>query len=340
MGKSFIHKVSYMLLSTADATSIAQIETELTSGAPLTSPIMPDIANERRAVVQGTLDAVGMQSVELPLVIKNDDGREMMIPCKANLYVNLSDPNTKGIHMSRLYRIAMEGFAAEPLTFASLSKMLSLYLESHDDISNEAKIEVQFELMTQRPSLKSGLKGWRSYPVHLNAETKGGKVHCDAEVQVMYSSTCPCSASLARQLIQNRFLESFTSETSIDKDVMLQWLGREDSICATPHSQRSIAHVKVKTAKLDFSPLDLIDQAEEVLSTPVQAMVKREDEQEFARLNGQNLMFCEDAARRLKATLTKLAYEDFRCEVQHFESLHPHDAVAIVVKGVEDGFRI
>jgi GTP cyclohydrolase I len=156
----------------------------------------------------------------------------------------------------------------------------------------------------------------------------------------MYSSTCPCSASLARQLIQNRFSESFSQETTIDKQVMLEWLGKEDSICATPHSQRSIAHVKVKTSSPDFSPIDLIDQAEGALSTPVQSMVKREDEQEFARLNGQNLMFCEDAARRLKAALTKLTYEDFRCEVQHFESLHPHDAVAIVVKGVEGGFRI
>ena len=34
------------------------------------------------------------------------------------------------------------------------------------------------------------------------------------------------------------------------------------------------------------------------LKTPVQAAVKREDEQEFARLNGQNLMFCEDVLSR------------------------------------------
>ena len=327
-----------MLLSTDDATSIEQTQT--TSSVSSKPANMPDIANERRAQVKGTLDAVGMQAVELPLIMKGEDGREMMIPAKANLYVNLADPNTKGIHMSRLYRIAMDGFAAKPLTFLSLSEMLSSYLESHEDISTEAKIEVHFELMTQRPSLKSGLKGWRSYPVKLNAETKNGKVHCDAEVQVMYSSTCPCSASLARQLIQNRFSESFANETSIDKEVMLEWLGREDSICATPHSQRSIAHVRVKLADSDFSAIDLIDQAEGALSTPVQSMVKREDEQEFARLNGQNLMFCEDAARRLKAALNQLAYEDFRCEVQHFESLHPHDAVAIVVKGVAGGFQV
>ena len=36
---------------------------------------------------------------------------------------------------------------------------------------------------------------------------------------------------------------------------------------------------------------------EAALGTPVQTAVKREDEQAFARLNGRNLMFCEDAPR-------------------------------------------
>ena len=46
-----------------------------------------------------------------------------------------------------------------------------------------------------------------------------------------------------------------------------------------------------------------IDLAEGALKTPVQSAVKREDEQAFARLNGRNLMFCEDAARRIAAVL-------------------------------------
>jgi GTP cyclohydrolase I len=47
--------------------------------------------------------------------------------------------------------------------------------------------------------------------------------------------------------------------------------------------------------------VELIDLVENTLKTPVQAAVKREDEREFARLNGANLMFCEDAGRRLKS---------------------------------------
>ena len=62
--------------------------------------------------------------------------------------------------------------------------------------------------------------------------------------------------------------------------------------------------------------------------------VKREDEQEFALRNGQNLMFCEDAARRIARALNQApAVVDYVAEVSHLESLHPHDAVALVCKG-------
>ena len=62
-------------------------------------------------------------------------------------------------------------------------------------------------------------------------------------------------------------------------------------------------------------------------------------EYEFARLNGENPMYCEDAARRILAVLDALPWvADYAIEAAHLESLHPHDAVARVVKGVTGGF--
>ena len=79
--------------------------------------------------------------------------------------------------------------------------------------------------------------------------------------------------------------------------------------------------------------IDYIDLVEEALGTPVQAAVKREDEQEFARINAENLMFCEDAGRKIKRALEERPEVlDFRAEVIHEESLHPHDAVSVVTK--------
>ena len=72
-------------------------------------------------------------------------------------------------------------------------------------------------------------------------------------------------------------------------------------------------------------------RVEASLGTPVQTAVKREDEQAFAELNAANLMFCEDAARRVAGALSHDERIDrYEVRVAHFESLHPHDAVARV----------
>ncbi len=90
----------------------------------------------------------------------------------------------------------------------------------------------------------------------------------------------------------------------------------------------------------DFPIIDMIDLIEDALKTPVQTAVKREDEQAFALANGQNLMFCEDAARRMQRALdADERIADFRVRATHHESLHPHDAVAVATKGVAGGYR-
>ena len=99
---------------------------------------------------------------------------------------------------------------------------------------------------------------------------------------------------------------------------------------ATPHSQRSVAHCSIRLAGNDVIPLaDLIERIENALGTALQTAVKRIDEQAFALANGQNLMFCEDAAKRLGGALRKMAdISGFQLKVVHAESLHAHDAVA------------
>ena len=102
-------------------------------------------------------------------------------------------------------------------------------------------------------------------------------------------------------------------------------------ISATPHSQRSTAQLSLQLDDtLDDLPLiAAINAAEAALGTAVQTAVKRADEQAFALANGQNLMFCEDAARRLHLALTRFpALCGFALRVVHAESLHAHDAVA------------
>jgi GTP cyclohydrolase I len=168
-----------------------------------------------------------------------------------------------------------------------------------------------------------------------------GEVALELSVEVQYSSTCPCSAALARQLIQEQFKKDFGAAGEVSISDVNDWLGTEEGILATPHSQRSTAKILVRldTSQDDLPITQLINHVEDALKTPVQSAVKREDEQEFARLNGKNLMFIEDAGRRLKTTLSDdERWRDFWVRIEHHESLHAHDAVGVFTKGEEDGY--
>ena len=301
---------------------------------------LPDIAKEDRPDVAGTLDWVGMGDIELPVSLMNADGGTVQSAARVTAYVNLAQPDVRGIHMSRLYLHVDKHLGMEPLTPCSLRRLLKDFLESHAELSDRAMVRIAFDHLVRRPALVSENSGWKSYPVEITALMDKGQFTLELGVEVVYSSTCPCSAALARQLIQERFSEDFARGKALDFDAVHAWLGSEEGICATPHSQRSTAEVRVKLHNgFDFPVIDVIDRVENALKTPVQTAVKRVDEQAFAKLNGQNLMFCEDAARRVQQALDadeRLA--DFWVRASHFESLHPHNAVAVASKGVAGGY--
>ena len=301
---------------------------------------MPDIANRELPEEQGTLDWVGMSDVHQPLKVKDgDDLKE--VQAKVQVYVNLADHTAKGIHMSRLYLLLDEHSNTRPLTASGLRMLLSSILESHHDLSTNAFVEFSFDHFIRRKALLSENSGWSSYPVAVKGTLINGEVVLELSIEVQYSSTCPCSAALARQLIQSQFERDFGQSGQVDKEDVQAWLGLEESIVATPHSQRSTAKAMVSLGdEVDDLPItDLIDGIEEVLKTPVQSAVKREDEQEFARLNGENLMFVEDAGRRIKKSLQEQSkFADFWVRIEHHESLHAHDAVGVFTKGRENGY--
>ena len=303
---------------------------------------MPDIANEDTPGVEGHLDWVGMDEIELPVNLAVEGGVAPQASAKVTAYVNLNRPEVRGIHMSRLYLHLDHCLSQDPLTPASLRHLLKEFLDSHEDLSDRACVRIDFDYMVRRPALRSEYSGWKRYPVYLAGTLAENEFRIQIGCELLYSSTCPCSAALARQLMQERFQQDFAADAPLEYEQVLQWLGSEEGICATPHSQRSRAEIRANLApSFDLFPfLELIDEVEQALQTPVQVAVKREDEQAFAELNGSNLMFCEDAARRIQHALNKdPRLVDFWVRASHYESLHPHNAVAVVTKGVQGGFE-
>lgn len=301
---------------------------------------MPDIANDGAAAVAGTLDWVGMDQIDVPVRMSRDDGITVQFPARVAAFVNLNRPEVRGIHMSRLYVHVDEILSGEPLTPCSIRRLLREFLDSHAQLSDRAMVRIAFDHLIRRPALKSDNSGWKAYPIVIRGTLDKGQFCLELACDVVYSSTCPCSAALARQLIQERFVADFARDAPLDHAAVVDWLSSEKGICATPHSQRSIASVRVKLAPSFGFPIeDLIDVIEQSLQTPVQTAVKREDEQAFALLNGENLMFCEDAARRMQRALdADERITDFSIRAAHHESLHPHDAVAFATKGIAGGY--
>lgn len=284
---------------------------------------LPDIASQNaRQIVP--LDWVGMCGIALPIVIEGQ-----RLTATADAGVSLDDGEARGIHMSRLY-LALEMLESQDLNPLLLKKVLQQFLDSHDDLSICAYLRIHTQMLLKRPALVSPLSGWKTYPVSIDASLKNGMFHVELKIEVNYSSTCPCSAALARQLIQQQFVNDFANKPLEHADV-LAWLGSSQGIVATPHSQRSTAILQTQLSNDQRAlPIEvMINEAEAALGTAVQTAVKRADEQAFALANGQNLMFCEDAARRLNVALKAVpGVQGFNLKVVHAESLHSHDAVA------------
>jgi GTP cyclohydrolase I len=298
--------------------------------------LMPDVAIQAHPYLGGALDWVGMDGIEMSVRFDAGDGDVQRSSARVGAFVNLTHEDRRGIHMSRLYLLMDEYLCTHAISASTIKDLLHAFLESHRDLADRARISIRFEQLIRRAALRSENSGWRAYPVSIEASLGPDGFLMSLGTEVVYSSTCPASAALSRQLIQQQFARDFEATMPLDHAAVLTWLGSEKGIVATPHAQRSIARLLVRY--VDAAPLNLIallDRVESALGTPVQTAVKRIDEQAFALANGSNLMFCEDAARRIQRALdADDSIADFHVRLEHQESLHPHDAVAHVSKNV------
>ena len=278
---------------------------------------LPDVQNSGAAGLEGArvpILQVGISGFRLPLGFVGPDGEALDIETSVTGTVSL-EADKKGINMSRIIRIFYE-YKNETFSPEILGRILREYKEKLD--SKEARLRANFSYPMLQESLRSGLQGFQFYDCCFE-----GIIDCADRVRkiihfdFVYSSACPCASELSEHAREKR------------------------NLLAIPHSQRSKARISVEVhPDKEISLLDLRDLCISALSTETQVMVRREDEQAFAELNGAKVKFVEDAARLLFAQLNEEPrIIDFRVVCSHFESLHSHDAVAVLCRGVDGGFR-
>lgn len=274
---------------------------------------------------------VGINRFRLPIEMTNKYGETRSHDCEASMYVNL-DANKNGVSMSRLCTILQSNASTEKLGAKFFKDILRRYrIELADEADNklvdDAYLKIKFNYPVKQKSLKSDNWGWQYYPVELKAiETKENGFEYFITTGYEYSSTCPCSLSMAKQY-EREFAEGTNTEG----------VG-----IGVPHSQRSKMTCTVKVdPEVEFFIEDLILLLKEAIPTETQSLVKRVDEQAFAILNGTHPMFVEHATKSVYKTLNKHedVILDWIVELEHIESLHSHNAAAVIYKGVKNGLK-
>jgi len=276
---------------------------------------LPDLQNGPASLIEGAnvpIQQVGISNFKLPLKYPTPSGDLLTLETSVDGYVGL-DAGKKGINMSRIMRTFYD-FKDDIFHPGKLEELLKAYKE--DLGSQTAFLKLSFSYPMMKESLRSGLEGYQYYDVSFEGKLdEYGRFSKFMHLDFVYSSACPCSFELAEHAREQR------------------------DVATIPHSQRSVASITVELND-DIFVDRLVELSREALQTETQVMVKREDEQAFAEMNGAYQKFVEDAARLLYDQLNEDDdIKDFVVRCAHLESLHSHDAVSRICKGVPNGLR-
>src|SRR3546814_2716787 len=115
-----------------------------------------------------------MERIALPLAIPGANGAPLQVAASADVFVDLVEPEARGIHMSRLYLRLQDALAAEAITPAGLRRVLQDCIELQGGLLTSARIVLRFEQLLRRQALASHNAGWKRYPVENDATLAGG----------------------------------------------------------------------------------------------------------------------------------------------------------------------
>lgn len=271
---------------------------------------MPDLQNADFVGIP--IDFVGIHNIRLPLKVREKLGDTQEVMASISGTVSL-DAQNRGINMSRILRTL---YKSKDDIF-DINKIEEVLRNYQNDLKTfDAHILMNFQYRIWQDALRSVKDdgtpegGWQYYNITFDCNLDHtGEFKKIMWVDFIYSSSCPCSTELSHHAALNR------------------------GIYGIPHSQRSVARIG-----MDFNDMiwieDVVDLCRNVLTTETLVFCKRQDEQAFAEANGAQPKFVEDAIRMLaEAFNNHNNVTDYKVIVSHNESLHDHNAVAVITKG-------
>ena len=271
---------------------------------------MPDLQNADFIGIP--IDFVGIQGMHLPLKVRELGGDVQEVMADVTGTVSL-DASNRGINMSRILRTL---YKSKDDVF-DINKIEEVLRNYQKDLKTfDAHILMNFKYRMWQDALRSTKDdgtpegGWQYYDITFDCNLDvTGEFKKIMHVRYLYSSSCPCSTALSEHAALTR------------------------GVYGIPHSQRSVAKVSLEFDDLIWIE-DVIKMCNNALTTEVLVFCKREDEQAFAEKNGAQPKFVEDAIRFLADELNRHKnVTDYKVICSHLESLHAHNAVAVITKG-------
>ena len=258
-------------------------------------------ANDRSVIsiedVQGRVDTrriainrVGIKDITHPVRVKDRTAGEQHTIATFNMYVNLPH-DFKGTHMSRFVEILHQH--EREISVDSFRTMLTEMTERLE--ADAGHIEMSFPFFVMKRAPVSGVESLMDYRATLIGECRAGRTDMWIRVVVPVTSLCPCSKGISAY---------------------------------GAHNQRS--HVRVQVEPLAEIPwTDLVRFAEDEASSEIWSMLKRADEKWITERAYENPKFVEDMVRDVALRLNgDPRVGAYLVDVENFESIHAHSAVA------------
>ena len=238
------------------------------------------------------IDRVGVRNLRFPLRIRDRDSAVQHTVATVSLAVDLPH-HYKGTHMSRFVEV-LHAHGTE-LTVATIAGMpQELIKKLHAD---KAHVEFRFPYFRAKKAPVSGAEGLLDYGVvfEVNAE----KVSSDfvLTVEVPVTTLCPCSKAISAR---------------------------------GAHNQRGIVTLAVRFSEPVWIE-DLIELVETSASAQLYSLLKRPDEKFVTEAAYDNPVFVEDLVRNVAQKVKshpRITW--FRVEAENFESIHNHNAWAMI----------
>lgn len=241
------------------------------------------------------IDRVGVKALKFPLEVRNKDGSTQRTVATTALAVDLPH-HFKGTHMSRFVEVLnSHGNCLDVREMTAIPEELLGRLEAR-----KAHVEFRFPFFRSKPAPVTGMSGVMDYEVVFEAESDiEGNHDFMLTVIVPVATLCPCSKAIS------------------DRGA---------------HNQRGMVTYSVRFKEPIWIE-DLIDLVEASSSCELYSLLKRPDEKAVTERAYDNPVFVEDLVRNVAARSN--AQKNiiwYRVEAENHESIHNHNAYAVVEK--------